>query len=71
MGAVKDIYAEPAKVEAIKLGEFVKRKADASKVYKRGYYDPSSKRYALYDTEDINHHVWVKKGTILFIGFTY
>lgn len=58
-------------VETIKLGEFVKRKADANKVYKRGVYDAGSKRYALGDTDDISREIWVKKGTILFIGFDY
>jgi hypothetical protein len=60
-----------AKVEDIKLGEYVKRKADAKKVYRRGCYDAAIKRYALTDCEDINREVYVKKGTKLHIGFTY
>jgi hypothetical protein len=62
---------QTAKVEDIKLGEYVKRKADAHKVYRRGGYDAAIKRYALVDTEDINREVYVKKGTELHIGFTY
>lgn len=58
-------------VEQIKAGEYVKRKADAQKVFKRGGYDASSKRYELIDCEDINRVVYVRKGTPLFLGFTY
>ena len=58
-------------VEDIKLGEYVKRKADATKVYRRGGFDRATKRFALVDCDDINREIWVKRGTILFIGFTY
>lgn len=63
--------ARPALVEAIKVGEYVKRKADATKVYRRGRYDASTKRYSLVDCDDVNREVFVKKGTTLYIGFTY
>lgn len=63
--------AHPAKVEEIKKGEYVKRKADATKVYQRGAYDASTKRYALIDCDDIAREIFVAKGTVLFIGFTY
>ena len=59
------------KVQDIKEGEFVKRKADATKVYRRGNYDRSSKRYSLIDCDDTNREVFVKAGTQLFVGFTY
>jgi hypothetical protein len=62
---------ESKTVESIKKGEFVKRKADAKGVFTRGDYDASSKRYSLVDTEDHCREVWVKKGTVLFIGFDY
>lgn len=58
-------------VESIKKGEYVRRKADANKTYVRGSYDPSTKRYSLEDADDMNREVWVKKGTKLFVGFTY
>lgn len=60
-----------AAVETIKRGEFVKRKPDATKVYTRGDYDRSSGKFSLVDAEDINREVWVKKGTKLFVGFSY
>jgi hypothetical protein len=60
-----------AKVEDLPLGEFVKRKADSSKVYKRGSYDRSSKTYSLTDCSDICREIFIKPGTVLFFGFTY
>ena len=58
-------------VELIAQGEFVKRNAAANKVYVRGAYDATTKRYSLTDTEDCYREIWVKRGTKLFIGFTY
>lgn len=64
-----------AAVETVKKGEFVKRvNKDGSagnKVYRRGDYDASSRKYSLEDYEDANREVFVKKGTILFVGFSY
>ncbi|UOL48592.1 hypothetical protein QGX12_gp052 [Pseudomonas phage Kremar] len=62
---------EAQAVESIKKGEFVKRKENAKGVFVRGDYDQSSKRYSLVDTEDHCREVWVKKGTMLFVGFDY
>ena len=58
-------------VEALPLGEYVKRKADSVKVYKRGPYDRSTRTYQLDDCSDISRAVYVKRGTVLFYGFTY
>ena len=58
-------------VEAIPKGEYVKRNVEAGKVYIRGEYDRATKRYSLVDVDDHCREVWVKKGTKLFIGFTY
>lgn len=63
--------AETAAVENIRRGEFVKRKADANKVYQRGEYCRTTGRYSLVDCEDVSREVWVKRGTQLHIGFTY
>lgn len=59
------------KVESIKVGEFVKRKPEASKVYRRGKYDAATKRYSLEDFDDASREIFVKKGTTLFVGFSY
>lgn len=42
-----------------------------NKTYQRGEYDPSAKRYSLVDCDDANREVFVKKGTKLFVGFSY
>lgn len=58
-------------VESIKAGEFVRRTADAKKTYQRGSFDKSTKRYSLVDCDDVNREVFIKKGTKLFVGFSY
>lgn len=58
-------------VENIKSGEFVRRNDSTSKTYKRGKYDPSTKKYSLDDCDDISREIQVKRGTKLFVGFSY
>ena len=60
-----------AAVETIKRGEFVRRKEGASKTYQRGEYDKTTKRFSLTDCDDANREIFVKKGTKLFVGFSY
>ena len=55
----------------IKKGEFVKRKADAAKVYVRDEYCRASKKIALVDFDDMNRVVYVKPEAALFIGFEF
>jgi hypothetical protein len=71
---VRDHYAAgvySAPVQDLPLGEYVRRKADSSKVYKRGAYDRSSRTYELEDCSDCSRSIYVKRGTVLFYGFTY
>lgn len=58
-------------VENIMIGEFVKLKADSKKVYTRGKFNQSTRKYELNNFEDISDVKEVKKGTNLLIGFTY
>lgn len=58
-------------IEAVKPGEFVKRKPDARTVFKRGHFDRATMSYALVDCEDINREVFIKRGTLVYIDFTY
>ena len=58
-------------VEQVAIGEFVKRKQDSQKVFTRGTYCRETKRYSLVDSEDVSREVFVKKGTMVFVGFTY
>jgi hypothetical protein len=59
------------KIENVKQGEYLKRKPHANKVYTRSVYDRFAKRYACDDTDDCSREVFLKKGTIVYIGFTY
>jgi len=74
---VCDVHAKtkiiplPANVEKLK-GEFVKRKADSKKVYQVGDYCRSEKKWHLIDCSDVwGNGLYVKSGTVLFIGFDY
>ena len=62
---------QQAKVETVKQGEYVRRKATTTKTYIRGGYDRTAKRFELVDCDDVNRTVMVKRGTILCVGFTY
>jgi len=62
---------ECKQVQELPLGEYVKRKEDAAKVYRRGPYDRTLGRYLLDDVEDICRGIYIKKGTPLYFGFTY
>lgn len=71
---VRDRYAAgvySAPVQDLPVGEYVRRKADSSKVYKRGAYDRSTRTYELEDCSDCSRSISVKRGTVLFYGFTY
>jgi hypothetical protein len=58
-------------LKSVKPGDYVKRKADAVKVYIKGTYDRTTKSFELKDVEDINRCVYVKADKIVVIGFTY
>lgn len=52
-------------------GEYVKRTPDAKKVYVVEGYDRVARKYALTDADDMNRQLYVKKGTLVWAGFTY
>jgi len=58
-------------IEQVKNGEFIKRKADSFKVYARAEYDRELKKYCLNDEDDISRCIYIKKGTPVYIDFTY
>jgi len=58
-------------VKYIKRGEYVKRKPDAVKVYRRGEYDRATKRFSLVDCDDASREIFVKANTLLTVGFDY
>lgn len=69
--AFDDTTERELDVAHIPVGTYVKRKQDAKTVFRRGGYDQCTKRYDLEDAEDMNRTVTVKKGTKLWVGFTY
>jgi len=60
-----------ALLKNVKQGEFVKRKAEHNKVYKKGEYDRSLKGYWLLDCDDISRAIIVKGSKPVFINFIY
>jgi len=64
-------YAQCAILRSVKRGDFVKRKADSNKVYRKGDYDKATKSFSLIDCDDVNHEIFVKADKSVFIGFTY
>ena len=52
-------------------GEFIKRTPTAKKVYTRGDYDRSLKRYRLNDWDDISRELILKGDTVVYIDFEF
>jgi hypothetical protein len=59
------------KLNEVKPGEYVKRKADSKTVFVKGSYDKSTKAFSLTDTEDISREIFLKGNTPVFVGFEY
>lgn len=62
---------EQIKLKDVKKGEYFKRKMDAKKVFIRGDYVREDKKYECQDFEDINHFVYLKGDTLVFVGFDF
>lgn len=59
------------KVKDVKAGEFIKRKADAKKVYVRGAYDRQYKKFRCDDWDDISRDIMLKGDAVVFIDFDF
>jgi hypothetical protein len=72
---LEDCYeyiAEQATIEKVKLGDFLKLKdSETAPVWVRDEYCRFNKKYRIYKFEDINHDRYIKKGTKVYIGFTF
>ena len=55
----------------VKKGDFIKRKAKHNKVYTKGDYDRSSKKYWLNDCDDISRAILVKPSALVYCNFEY
>jgi len=59
------------KIEDLKIGEFFKLKEDSSVVYVRGNYVREIKKYESSKFDDVNHFIYKKKGTLVFVDFEF
>ena len=59
------------KLKDVKSGEFIMRKPDAKKVYTKGDYDKTYKKYSCEDWEDISRNLLLKGETIVYTGFEF
>jgi hypothetical protein len=59
------------KLSDLKKGEFFKRKADARKVYRKGDYDRSERKYEAMDEDDISRSIYLKGDALVYVGFDY
>jgi hypothetical protein len=62
---------ETALLKDLPKGEYFKRKPDAKKVYQRGEYCRSRRKYQADDCDDICRELVLKGSTVVYIGFTY
>lgn len=54
----------------VKQGEFFKL-SENGKVYVRGYYERSCKRYEAYLFDDVNHESFIKCSRIVIVDFEW
>lgn len=59
------------KIEELKNGEFFKRKSGAKKTYQALGYCRTNKKYEASNYDDINDFIYLKKGTVVIIGFDF
>lgn len=68
---IADDGARAVALKDVKKGDFVKRKSDSKKVYKKGDYDKTEKKFWLQDTDDISGGISMKGTATVYVGFTY
>ena len=54
----------------VKQGEFFKLSEDG-RVYVRGYFEHSCKKYVAYWFDDVNHESFIKGSRIVIVDFEY
>lgn len=54
----------------VKQGEFF-RLSEIGKVYVRGYYERSMKKYEAYWFDDVNHESFIKASRIVIVDFEW
>ncbi len=69
-GAMLDLTGKYAMLKDVKKGDFIRRKPESKKTYKKGDYDQTSKKYCLVAWES-GEDIYLSGKTIVFIDFTY
>ena len=59
------------KLKDVKRGEYIRLKPDSKKTYVRDHYDRSTKKYAIYDFNDVNRERFLKGTTEVHVDFTF
>lgn len=59
------------KLESLKRGEYFLRKPSSKRVYVRGTYEKSSKRYECFAADDMNQFIYIKGSTLVHTEFEY
>jgi len=58
-------------LSTLEKGEFFKLKPTAKKVYRKGAYDRSERKYEGLDTDDISRAIYLRGSTRVFVEFEY
>ena len=58
-------------LKSTQKGDYIKKTPTAKKVWVRGEYDRSERRYLLTDFEDVNHTIYMKASHMVFVDFTF
>ena len=58
-------------IQKVAKNDFIKRKPDAKKVYQYVGWCNICKGYQINDCDDINREMYLKKNTLVDVGFTY
>ena len=66
-----ELYEGWYRVDALPVGELVKRSPASKKVYVRKNYDRLAKAYELDDYDDISRQILVRGSTKVWAGFTF
>lgn len=58
-------------IKSLKKGDFFKLKESANRVYVRGEYDRSSRKYACFAFDDVCYERMFKGEKLVCVGFTF
>lgn len=62
---------QPTTIRSVTKGDYIKRKADAKKVYQLKGWCYVNKAYEIQDVEDISRCLYLKGMALVYTGFTY